>query len=95
MNLFLATYITQLKWCGQAGRSPQAFLHRMIDLLCSFQKKDHPIRLNSEFHRDHQFSVQWHHVSFWLFPGLSPTADLEVSSDAAGSVGFGAFYKGL
>ena len=33
-------------------------------------------------------------VSFWLFPGLSPATDLEVSSDAAGSLGFGAFFQG-
>ena len=52
---------------------------------------------NKEFHLDlrwwHQFLSQWHGVSFWLFPGLSPEADVEVSSDAAGSLGYGAFFK--
>ena len=65
----------------------RTFLRRMIDLLCCFRKKDHPIRLNREFHLDllwwHQFLSQWHGVSFWLFPGLLPGADVEVSSDAA------------
>ena len=76
----------------------RTFLRRMIDLLCCFRKKDHPIRLNQEFHLDltwwHHFLDQWHGVSFWLYPGLSPATDIEVSSDAAGSLGFGAFFKG-
>ena len=36
----------------------------------------------------------WHGVSFWLFPGLLPEADVEVSSDVAGSIGYGAYMKG-
>ena len=75
----------------------RTFLRRMIDLLCWFRKRDHPICLNKEFHLDlcwwHQFLFQWHGVSFRLFPGLSPEADEEVSSDAAGSLGYGAFLK--
>jgi len=47
------------------GRS---FLRRMIDLLCCFRKRDHPIRLNREFHLDlqwwHQFLASWHGVNF-------------------------------
>lgn len=76
----------------------RTFLRRMINLLCCFRRRDHPIRLNKEFQLDllwwHHFLDQWHGVSFWLYPGLSPAADIEVASDAAGSLGFGAFYKG-
>ena len=32
-------------------------------------------------------------VSFWLFPGMSALTDMEVTSDAAGPLGFGAYYK--
>lgn len=85
-------HVAKVVWPGRT------FLRRMIDLLCCFGKKDHPIRLNHEFHLDlqwwHQFLVQWHGMSFWLFPGLSPVADVVVSSDAAGSLGFGAYFKG-
>ena len=70
----------------------------MIDLLCCFRRRVHPVRLNQEFHLDlrwwHQFLAEWHGVSFWLFPGLLPEADVEVSSDAAGSLGYGAYLKG-
>ena len=86
-------HATKVVWPGRT------FLRRMIDLLCCFRRKDHPIRLNSEFHLDllwwHQFLSQWHGVSFWLFPGLLPAADMEVSSDAAGSLGYGAFLEGF
>ena len=55
--------------------------------------------LNKEFHRDlqwwHQFLVDWHGVNFWLFPGNTPTVGVEVSSDAAGSLGFGAYLEGM
>ena len=85
-------YAAKVVWPGRT------FLRHMIDLLCCFRAKDHPIRLNQEFYCDllwwHHFLDQWHGVSFWLFPGLSPATDLEVSSDAAGSLGFGAFFKG-
>ena len=75
----------------------RTFFRCMIDLFCCFHKKDHPIRLNREFYLDlrwwHQFLSQWYGVSFRLFPGLLPEPDVEVSSDAAGSVGYGAFLK--
>ena len=70
----------------------------MIDLLRCFCRDDHPICLNSEFKLDlqwwHQFLSSWHGVWFWLFPGMSATPELEVTSDASGSRGFGAFFQG-
>ena len=39
--------------------------------------------------------LDWHGVSFWLFPGNMPTARVEVSSDAGGSLGFGAYLEGM
>ena len=33
-------------------------------------------------------------VYFWLFPGMSASPDLEVTSDAWGSLGFGAYFNG-
>ena len=58
---------------------------------------DHPIHLSSEFWLDlqrwHDFLTSWHGVSLWLFPGMSAPTDVEVTSDAAGSLGLGAFYN--
>ena len=71
----------------------------MIDLLCCFRTKDHPIWLNKEFHLDLQWWAhlldQWHGASFWLFPCLSLEVDIEVASYAAASLGVGAYFKGF
>ena len=32
-------------------------------------------------------------MSFWLFPGTAASSDVEVTSDAAGSLGFGAYFR--
>ena len=76
----------------------RTFLRRLIDLLCCFRNRDHPIRVNREFRQDllwwQRFLSSWHGVGFWLYPGMSPLADIEVTSDAAGSLGFGAYSQG-
>ena len=38
--------------------------------------------------------ADWHSISFWLFPELLPKADVEVSSEAAGLIGYGGYMKG-
>lgn len=74
----------------------RAFIRRMINMLSCFRRQDHPIRLNKEFRLDLQwwlcFLVDWNGVKFWHFPGLCPVPDIEVTSDAAGAVGYGAFF---
>ena len=57
---------------------------------------DHPIRLNAAFRLDLQwwidFVEEWNGTKFFLLPGLMSLADLWVTSDAAGSIGYGAVY---
>ncbi len=71
----------------------RTFLRRMIDLLCSFRNRNHPIRLNLEIRRDLQwwlsFFQDWNGMSFFLSPSVSPLPDLVVSSDASGTWGSG------
>ncbi len=61
-----------------------------------FRNPDHPIRLNAAFRLDLQwwidFVEEWNGTKFFLLPGLMPLADLWVTSDAAGSIGYGAVY---
>ncbi len=75
----------------------RTFLRRMINLLCAFRSQDHPIRLNVEFRLDLlwwiEFIEEWNGTNFFLLPGLMPVADLVVTSDAAGSIGYGALYR--
>ena len=94
----LESLIGHLQHAAKVVWPGRTFLRRMIDLLCCFCRRDHPIRLNAEFHLDllwwHEFLSTWHGVSFWLFPGMSAASDLEVTPDAAGSLVFGAFFSG-
>ena len=94
-------HAAKVVWPGRTS------LHRMIDLLSCFPKKDHPIQLNKEFHLDLQWwdhlLAQWHGVSFWLYPGLSPAVDLHLmlpvplvwgpTSPASGSQALGLFLN--
>ena len=74
----------------------RTFIRRMIDLLRCFRRRDHPVRLNREFRLDlewwHQFLSEWHGVTFWLFPGMALDPDFEVTADAAGAIGYGAYF---
>ena len=71
----------------------------MIDLLCCFRTKDHPIWLNKEFHLDLKWWAhvldQWHGASFWLFHCLSLAVDIEVASYAAASFGVATYFRGF
>jgi hypothetical protein len=65
----------------------RAFLRRMINLLCCFRNPAHPIRLNTEFHQDLswwlEFFPSWAEVSFFRMPNMMPLPD-------SASLGFGA-----
>ena len=93
----LESLIGHLHHACKVVRPGRAFLRRMIDLLSHFRNRVHPIRINAEFRRDLQwwlaFFREWNGISFFLLPGLTPLPDLSVASDAAGSVGFGAFWN--
>ena len=69
----------------------------MINLLHNFRRDDHPIQLSAEFKKDLrwwlQYLASWNGVCFWVYPGLSPPSDLEMASDASGSLGFGAVFR--
>ena len=65
----------------------------MINLLSAFRREYHPIRLNREFHLDFSWWVEffqsWKGYSLLLSPRWVPLPDVRVSSNAAGSVGYG------
>ena len=51
----LESLICHLQHAAKAVWPGRTFLHRMIDLMCCFRKKDHPIWLNKEF----LLGLQW------------------------------------
>ena len=97
-RLQLKSLIAHLQHAAKEVWPGRTFLRRTIDLSCCFWKRYHPIRINQEFRLDldwwRTFLSSWNGVSFWLFPGLEPSPDVEVISDASGSLGFGAFSSG-
>ena len=70
----------------------------MINILVTFRRDDHPIRLNREFHLDltwwREFFKSWDGLSFLLSPRWAPLPDLQETSDAAGAIGYGAIFSG-
>lgn len=74
----------------------RTFLRRMINLLAAFRREDHPIRLNREFHLDLgwwlEFFKSWNGKSFFLSPEWAPLPDFQMSSDASGTIGYGAIF---
>ena len=72
------------------------FLRRMINLLTAFRREDRPIRLNRGFHLDLAWWLEvfksWKGVSFLLLPRWAPLPDFQISSDASGTLGYGAIF---
>ena len=75
----------------------RTFLHHMINLLCAFRRDDHPIRLNQEFLQDLTWWCElfqsWDGLSFFQMSQWAPLPDFQVSSDASGSLGYGAIFN--
>ena len=69
----------------------------MINLLCTFRRDDHLIGVNQEFQRDltwwHELFQSWDGLSFFLMLQSAPLHDFQVSSDASGSLGYGAIFN--
>lgn len=96
MRLDLESLIGHLHHAAKVVWPGRTFIRRMLDVLCCFRDRTHPIRLNVEFKKDLQwwdrFLGQWNGVSFWLFPGVPTITDVHVSTDASGTIGYGAIY---
>ena len=74
------------------------FLRRLTDLLRGTRVHSRFIRLNREARAElswwSSFIRDWNGSSFFTSPGWSHLSDLQVSTDAAGAIGFGAYLDG-
>ena len=93
----LESLVGSLQHACQVVQPGRTFLLRMINLPCGVRRPDHPIRLNLEFQRDLawwlEFFRNWNGRSFFLMPSFNCLRDFYVSSDAAGSIGYGAIFR--
>ena len=91
----LESLISHLHHACKIAPQGRTFLRRI--LLCTFRRDDHPIRLNQEFHLDltwwHELFHRWDGLSFFLMPEWAPLPDFQVSSDAAGTLGYVAIFQ--
>ena len=75
----------------------RTFLRRLFDLLKGTHRPRRFIRLNKQCQLDitwwREFLPTWDGVYFFDLPDWAPLPDLSLSTDAAGSKGYGAFYN--
>ena len=94
----LQSLIGTLQFACKVVVPGRAFLQRIINLTRGVPSRFHHVRLNREFSRDISmwkvFLDQWNGRSFFLDSAITPSPDLELFTDAAGSIGFGGYFRG-
>ena len=94
----LQSLIGTLQFACKVVVPGRTFLQRAINLTRGVPSRFHHIRLNKEFFKDLDmwkvFLANWNGRSFFLESSPTPTADLELYTDAAGSIGFGGYLQG-
>ena len=94
----LLSLIGKLAFAAKVVRSGRLFLRRLIDLSTSVTKLHHHITLNLEARKDirwwSDFLPTWNGISIIPDKDWSYQADLEIFTDAASTLGYGAYYHG-
>ena len=89
----LQSLIGTLQFACKVVVPGRTFLQRAINLTWGVPSRFHHIRLNKEFFKDLAmwkiFLSKWNGRSFFLESTPTPAQNLELYTDAAGSVGFG------
>lgn len=93
----LLSLIGSLQHCCQAIVLGRPFLRRLIDRAYSVSELHHFVHLSAWEKEDldwwNTLLQEWNGRSLFLFPKWEKAPDMFVTSDAAGSIGFGAFYN--
>ena len=94
----LQSLIGTLQFACKVVVPGRTFLQRAIQLTRGVPSRFHHIRLNKEFFKDLDmwkvFLANWNGRTFFLESSPTPTPDLELYTDAAGSIGFGGYLQG-
>ena len=94
----LLSLIGKLSFAAKVVPAGRLFFRRLIDLSTTATRLHHRIRLNCDARADIQwwssFLPQWNGVSYFVDTDLTPAPDLELYTDASGTLGFGAYYQG-
>ena len=94
----LQSLIGTLQFACKVVVPGRTFLQRAINLTRGVPSRFHHIRLNKEFFKDLAmwkiFLSKWNGRSFFLESTPTPAQNLELYTDAAGSIGFGGYFQG-
>ena len=94
----LLSLIGKLSFAAKAVPAGRLFLRRLIDLSTKATKLHHHISLTANARADIQwwldFLPGWNGVSLMLQPNWESAADLNLSTDASGVIGYGAYFQG-
>ena len=94
----LQSLIGTLQFACKVVVPGRTFLQRRINLTRGVPSHFHHIPLNKEFFKDltmwKAFLAGWNGRSFFLDTTVTPSPDLELYTDASGSVGFQGYFRG-
>ena len=94
----LLSLIGLLSFAAKVVPPGRTFLRRMIDLSASLSSLDSTVTLTDSFSKDivwwHSFIESWNGRSFFMSPKWLPNTALQLYTDSAGSVGYGAYFQG-
>lgn len=94
----LQSLIGTLQFACKAVVPGRTFLQRIIDLTRGVHNRFHHIRLNKEFFKDltmwKAFLAGWNGRSFFLDSTVTPSPDMNLYTDASGTIGFGGYFNG-
>ena len=94
----LLSLIGKLSFAAKVVPPGRIFLRRLIDLSTSVKKLHHHVTLTASARADirwwKDFLPGWNGVSLMLQRDWATATDLHLSSDASGTLGFGAYFQG-
>lgn len=94
----LLSLIGKLSFAAKVVPAGRLFLRRLIDLSTTTRKLHHHVTLNAEARADikwwEDFLPSWNGVAMFLEPEWTTADSLQLFTDASGSLGFGAYFKG-
>ncbi|XP_048578830.1 uncharacterized protein LOC125560693 isoform X2 [Nematostella vectensis] len=94
----LQSLIGTLQFACRVVVPGRTFLQRIIDLTRRVNHRFHHVKLSHGFFQDlaiwQQFTENWNGKAFFLEEAIRTSPDMELYSDASGSIGFGGYFSG-
>ena len=94
----LLSLIGKLAFACKVVPAGRIFLRRLLDLAHSREELDVPFPLSTEAREDIlwwlKFARSWNGTAFFLDPTWTPAHQLQLFTDAAGTLGYGAYWNG-